>query len=410
MGAPCAAQSQQARGYTAARQTLVVAVYTPLDDAMRAVLPRWKQLHPDVELRVLTRAFEEHHSVTLSALNVASHVPDLMVIEVSRLGQFASTGKLESLGQPPYFSERLQARFVPYAMAQARSRSGETVALPADVGPATLLFRADVLKRAGVDATTFNQSWSSFLAAGVRIRQTTGVALVAHARNVADALLQSNLREGEGVFFDRQGLPLVQSERFAHAFEVARQVRHLGLDAQLTSFTGAWARGVREGQVATLLSGSWMAGHLATWLAPEQKGLWRATQLPQNSWGYTGGSFYAIPKMSKNKALAWDLLQLLTTDPDVQWTAFNLHHAFPALLAAHTEAFVDMPVEYLGSQKARALWRDATLHMRESAVSERELEARSVIHRELENVLAHGKDIRAALGDAHNNLLRWGSR
>lgn len=404
------AHARHAVDHIPPRQTLVVAVYAPLDDLIRSVIPRWKQLHPDVDLRVLTRAFEEHHSVTFSALNTASHVPDVLVVEVSRLGRFAATDKLEPLGQAPYFAAKLQGQFVPYAMAQAHNSAGNIVALPADVGPATMLYRADVLARAGVDVQALTQSWESFLQAGVKLRQTTGFALVAHARNVADVLMQANLREGEGVFFDRQGKPLVQSDRFVRAFETARRVRQLGLDASLTSFTPDWSRGVRENKVATLLSGSWMAGHLATWLAPEQKGLWRAAQLPEQTWSFSGGSFYAIPRTGKNKELAWDLVQLMTLDREVQWAAFKVHHSFPALLSAHADSFVGAQVEYLGNQRARTLWREATRHVQSAVVSERELEARSVVHTELEKVLTQDKNVHTALRDAHAILVRWAGR
>lgn len=405
-GSPVA-HAKHAQDHTAARQTLVVAVYAPLDDLIRSVVPRWRQLHPDVELRVLTRAFEEHHSVTFSALSTASHVPDVLIVEVSRLGRFAATDKLEPLGPAPYFADKLQGNFVPYAMAQAHNRAGDIVAMPADVGPATLLYRADVLERAGVDVSALTRSWESFLQAGVKIRQSTGFALVAHARNVADVLIQANLREGEGVFFDRHGVSLVLSDRFVKAFEMARRVRQLGLDAALTSYTTDWTRGIRENRVAVLLSGSWMAGHLATWLAPDQKGLWRAAQLPENTWSSLGGSFYAIPKAGKNKALAWELIQLMTLDREVQWAAFKVNHAFPALLSAHADSFVGAQVEYLGNQRARTVWREATRHVQSAVVSERELEARSVIHTELEKVLMHGKDVRAALRDAHTTFSRW---
>lgn len=389
------------------RQTLVVAAYAPLDDLIRSVAPRWKKLHPQVDLRVLTRAFEEHHSVTLSALKTASHVPDVLAIEVSQLGQFAAAGKLERLNQPPFLTPAVQASFVPYALAQSRDAENQVLAIPADVGPATLLYRLDVLERAGVDPKAFNQSWATFLKAGLQIRKTTGVALVAHARNVADIVLQANLREGEGVYFDRQGRPVVQAERFVRAFELAREVRRLGLDAQLTAFTEDWTRGVRDHRIATLMSGSWMAGHLATWLAPDQRGKWRVTQLPEQTWAYMGGTFYAIPKMSKHKDWAWDLVQMLTLEREVQWAAFHSHHAFPALLAAHTGQFIESPVEYLGQQAALGQWRDVTQRVRSTMVSEHETRARSVIHTELEKVLTQGKDVRHALQDASAVLARW---
>ena len=389
------------------QQSLVVAAFPAMDEVVRLALPRWKQLHPDVPVRLLSRSFEDHHSVMLAALNTATRVPDVLVVEVAHLGNFATSGKLEELDQPPYSAIDLHNRFVPYAFSQARSRANHVIALPVDVGLSTMFYRSDLLQQSGLVETDLTRSWESFIASGVVIKAKTGRALLAHVRNLVDVMIQMNLSPTEGIFFDKDGRSLVQTPRFVRAFELALRMRRLGLDAGLTSWTPDWTNGVRQNKVVVMLSGSWMSGHLTNWLAPDQRGLWRVAQLPENTWGMSGGSFLTIPKASKNKALAWEFSRLIAMDPQRQMEAFKTRNSFPALLAVQNDAFFEQGQDYFGGQATRLLWRQASHQVKGAVVSPMEREVRSVIHEELEKVLGQGKDIHQALADAALTLERW---
>ena len=45
------------------------------------------------------------------------------------------------------------------------------------------------------------------------------------------------------------------------AFELARKVRQLGLDARVEVWLNDWAELLKRGRLATEISGGWMAGH-----------------------------------------------------------------------------------------------------------------------------------------------------
>ena len=46
--------------------------------------------------------------------------------------------------------------------------------MPTDIGPGTLLYRADLLARAEVNEADLTGSWDGYLDAGTRIRARTG--------------------------------------------------------------------------------------------------------------------------------------------------------------------------------------------------------------------------------------------
>jgi multiple sugar transport system substrate-binding protein len=195
---------------------------------------------------------------------------------------------------------------------------------------------------------------------------------------------------------------LVNSPRFVRAFELARQVRQSKLDAKVSAWSNEWSEGFKRGTLATQLSGAWLAGHLSNWLAPATRGLWRALQLPEGGFAAYGGTFFAIARRapSAHKPLAWDLIQLLTLNREMQLAAFKSQDAFPALVSTYDDPFFEQPLPFLGGQPARVMWREATRHIQAVAVHKQDAFAGEVIDTELDKVLDRGKAIPVALADA----------
>jgi len=391
---------------TIAQQTLTIAAFPAVDEIAKSAISLWKKKHPNVEIKVTSRAFADHHTAMTTALSTSSNLPDVMVVEYGYVARFAEGGGLEDLGAAPYSIKSQQARFVPYAFRQGTTNAGNVVAVPSDIGPGTLLYRDDLLKKAGVKEANLTQSWDSFVASGVKIKASTGAYLVAHARDVKDIVIRANIKPGEGLYIDNKGKVLVDSPRFVRAFELAKKVREQKLDGKIGAWSNEWSEGFKRGTIATQLSGAWLAGHMSNWLAPGTKGLWRVSQLPEKAYGSWGGSFYTIPKVSKNKALAWEFIQMMTLSPEMQLSAFKSQDAFPALVDVHKDAFFDQPIDFLGGQKARLLWRDAANKI--SAVDVHKLDpiAEEIVNTEMDKVLDQGKDVKTALADAKALLER----
>jgi multiple sugar transport system substrate-binding protein len=393
-----------------AQKVLTVAAYPAVDSIIKAALPAWEKKHPGVQVKVISRAYADHHTAMTTALSTSSKPPDVMVLESSYVARFATGGGLEDLGAPPYNLNESKHLFVAFSIDQAKSSTGHLVAIPTDIGPGTLLYRHDLLLKSGLQEADLTNSWDSYIRAGVVIKKSTGAYLVAHARDVKDLIIRGGVKSGEGLYFDAAGHSLVTTERFVKAFELAKRIRDNKLDGKISAWSNEWAEGFRRGHVATQMSGAWIAGHLNNWLAPETKGLWRASQLPENTWAAWGGSFYAIPKAATQKELAWDLIQLMTLNPDRQLEAFKSQDAFPALISVHNDAFFNEPIAFLGQQKARILWREATRHIQAPKVHRLDTFADEVINTELDKVLNQGKDIRLALKDADRLLERRARR
>lgn len=411
-GVAAAVAAPMGRAGATARTTLTVAAYPSVDAIVKAALPAWQRRHPEVKVNVVSRQYVDHHTAMATALATAAHLPDVMALEASFLGRFSLGGGLDRLSQPPYNAAALQSRFVPYAWSSALNPQGELVALPTDIGPGTLLLRRDLLAKAGLVAGDLQASWEAYVAAGVRLKATTGAYLIGNAQALKDILIRDGVGPGQGLYFDRDSRVLVNSPRFVRAFELAREVRRQRLDARVTAWSNEWAEAFRRGKLATELSGAWMVGQMANGVAPETRGLWEAAHLPGQTFVGYGGTFYAIARRSDpaRKALAWDLIRLLTLDPALQLAAFKAEDAFPALLEVHDAPFFDEPLSFLAGQPARRLWREAARRITPVLVHKQNNFANEVVGTELDNVMDRGKPIAEALGDAERLLQRRAHR
>jgi multiple sugar transport system substrate-binding protein len=386
--------------------TLNIASFPDLDRGVQGALAAYRVLAPHVQIRVTALDTRDHHTAMISAMAAGANLPDLCAVDMDYIGKFAATGGLLNLLEPRFNAGMYRAQLPAFALAAATNRKGELAALPVDIGPGALFYRTDLMAAAGVTESDLTSSWDSFVDAGRRLKAQQGAYIVADAGAVCDIVIRADLADGEGVYFDAQGTPLVESARFVRAFELARSVRRHELDGRMNAWTNEWTEGLRRGRVATQMMGAWLAGHLKNWIAPEASGQWRSAQLPGSSFASWGGSFYGIPKGAANPDAAWDFLRFLTLDKAQQLSAFRALDAFPVLQPAQQDRFIDEPLPYLGGQRARQLWRTAAARIPAVAVDRYDAVAGQVVAAELSKVLVHDKDIRLALTDARQTLLR----
>ena len=387
-------------------RTLTVAAFPAIDQIVRGAIPAWQARHPDIELKVVSRRSSDHHVAMTTALSSQSNLPDLFAIESDYVGRFSLGSGLEDLRRAPFNVEALRPKLVPFALQQATNPRGEIVSVPTDIGPGTLLYRSDLLSRAGLTEPELVGSWDGYLEAGRRIKAATGAYLLAHARDLKDILIRAGVTPGDGIYFGRDNTVRVNTPHYARTFELAREVRRAKLDAKVGSWSSDWSEGFRRGGIATQMMGAWLAGHLNNWLAPGTRGQWRAAQLPEGAYAAYGGTFYAIPRASNpaTKALAWELATMLTTDRTLQLAAFRQHDAFPAAVETYADPFFEQPIAFLGGQAARGVWREAAQRITAPTMHKQDRFAEEVINTELDKVLMRGKDIPTALGDAERLL------
>ena len=394
----------------AARATLTVAAFPDLDRSAKIAIESWALSHPDVEIRLTTRAYADHHTAMTTAIATGANLPDVMAIDMDYLGKFTQAGGLDDLGAAPYDAAAVAVQLAHFTLGPATGAGGQLRALPADIGPGALFYRADLIARAGLTEADLTRDWDAYIAAGRKLKSATGIYLLASAIDLKDILIRAGLADGQGLYFDDAGRPLVEAPRFVQAFTLARAARRAGIDARVAAWSSEWSEGFRRDRVATQMMGSWLAGHLKNWIAPAEAGQWRSAPLPGDAAASWGGSYWAIPARAQHKALAWDFIRTLCLDRAQQLEAFRRLDAFPALVAAQQDAYFAQPIAYLGGQAARLQWRDATARIPALHVDRYDQVAKDIVNAELDQVLEHDKPIPQALADARVAIERRARR
>jgi multiple sugar transport system substrate-binding protein len=403
-------ESQRQNVSVAARSDneLVVASYPSLDEGIKIAIDRYKRLRPDVALRLVSLSFSDHHNNLVSGLATGVSLPDVVGIEVGFIGRLIESGALEDLSKPPYNGGLLREHVFPFTLAQASRRDGALAAVPVDIGPGSMFYRKDIVDKAGVTESELTVSWESFIDAGRRIMAKTGALLLPNASSLYEVYVRTNVPSGVGIYFDKSDQPVVTSERFERAFALAKAARAAKIDGKFAPWTPEWFEGFKRGSFAAEMSGAWLAGHLSRYIAPQSKGLWRAAALPGGAYAAWGGSYYGIPKQlpQSRKAAAWDFIRFLALDRDMQMAAFKGLDAYPSLMAVTNDPFFEEPIEYLGGQKARVLWRAAAERIPALEVNKLDPIAAQVVASELDKVLELDKPIPDALAHAQRVITR----
>lgn len=391
---------------TAAPVTITVASFPDFDRAVKAALPAWDKLHPEIKIKLVSLQIEDHHNAMTTALAAGAHLPDVMAVDFGYIGIFSESRGLEDLLAAPYSAGQYKSQMVAYTFAQATNSRGNLGAMPADIGPGTLFYRKDLMDKAGISEADLTRSWESYIESGKKLKASTGTYLLARAADLKDIVIRSNLQPGEGIYFGDKGKVLVDTPRFVKAFELAKAARVAGIDARTVIWTSEWSEGFKRNQVASQMTGAWLSGHLAKWLAPDSKGNWRSAPLPGGALASYGGSFYAIPKKAANKAQAWEFIKFMTVNKETQLNSLREMDGFPALIAAHSDPLMEQPLPYFGGQQARLLWRATAARIPPIRVDRYDPVANDIVNTELENVLVQNKDIKTALRDAKSLIER----
>ena len=385
---------------------ITIAAFPSLDEAVKIALPGLKKKFPNYDIQLTALQYGDHHQALTTALATGQGLHDIEAVEIGFIGKFAEGGGLEDLNSAPYNAKMLTSLFVNYTIPQATSSDGRLVGMPADIGPGTTFYRKDLLEKAGVNPSEMN-TWEGYIAAGKKLQaKDKKVFLINSAASAAALIWRTNIPAGEGIYFSKDNKVVVgpDNARWVKAFTVAKQIRDAKLDAKIGEWSNEWYEGFKTGTVATQFSGAWLQGHFQNWMAPETKGLWRVQDLPDGAFAPWGGSFYTIPNASKNKAEAWNIIKYLTMDRAQQIASFKGNGAFPGLKSAWNDSSFNDPVEFLGGQKARLLWKSAAQKIKPLDVNKYDSVAETIVTTQLTSVLDEGKDIKQALTDARAEI------
>ncbi|MFG3165025.1 extracellular solute-binding protein [Streptomyces sp. NPDC048232] len=247
----------------------------------------------------------------------AGNAPDVATIEYPQVPGYAIDGVARDI--TGLVSERLRRKLLPQALGLTTFED-RVFAVPLDVEPMVMHYRADLFDRYGLDVA---RTWDEFAeqAATVR-RKAPDRRLVLFPTDGMTQFACYAWQAGAQWFDTSEGawnvsLADATSRRVADYWQRLIDRDHVFMNAVESRQSDAQ---IGNGLVLTRLSGAWDAGAQMN-ARPGQKGQWRIAPLPQwdpasPSAGTHGGSTFAVTKDSRHPEAAMEFIEWQVSHPD----------------------------------------------------------------------------------------------
>jgi arabinosaccharide transport system substrate-binding protein len=302
-----------------------------------------------------------------NAMLAGTEVPDLAELPYDAMRYFGR-GPIADIGFLD-LTERLNAEGYRDRLVEARlslwSKRRHIFALPHDVHPVMLAYRADLVEALGIDVAAL-KTWDDFTAVGRRITaDLDGDGAI--DRYMID--LQSGGTEMLQVLLLQRGIDMFDEAgeaTFNQALTVDTMIwyLHQSYGKDQIAYDCGWgqplAKAMSDGLVLFYIAPDWRA-HLLEMDSPQVSGKMKLMPLPAWEPGgrrttVWGGSGLAITKHGKNPELAWKFARELYFDRSELGQRYLDTSILPALKDAWNLPEFDLPSPYYSGQRIGTMY------------------------------------------------------
>jgi cellobiose transport system substrate-binding protein len=346
------------------------------------LVKQYEASHPNIKIEIRkTAKLDDYRPLLVRYLAADKGAGDLVALEEGIINEFKANPK-NWVDLTPYVGDK-RADYLPWKYDIGKTPDGKLLALPTDVGGLGVCFRKDLFQAAGLptDRTEVSKlwpTWDEFIKVGQTYKSKTGKGLL---DSVTTAFSASMSQTGGDLFYDQEyNIIADKSPAVKTAWDLGIKLADAGITAKTRTWSPEWTAGFQQGTFAATLCPSWMLGIVEENSGAANKGKWDLASVPGGG-GNWGGSFLAVPTMSKHPKEAADLAAFLT-NADSQVAAFKAKGPLPSNLKALESSdfksyknpyFSDAPVGAIFGEGAKTL-KPILMGPRHAAVKERAFE------------------------------------
>ena len=326
------------------------------DQTIKDVAAGFQKKYPNVKVNLVNAGTgDKQYTALQNAVAAGSGVPDVAQIEYYAVLQFALSKSLANISG--YGASSLKSDFTPGPW-NAVTPSGGVYGLPLDSGPMALFYNKEVFDKYKISVPT---TWAEYVEDARKLHKANPKVYL--TGDTGDAgFTTSMIWQAGGKPYTVDGtnvtinLADAGSSKFATTWQPMITEK---LVASVPPWTDQWFKALGDGTIASLPTGAWMPGNLASGAAAAS-GKWRVAPMPQWDAGGSasaenGGSSLGVLDKSANKPLAYAFVKYASVEEgkDIRIKG----GAFPSTTADLTsQAFLDTPFPYFGGQKANEIF------------------------------------------------------
>jgi ABC-type glycerol-3-phosphate transport system substrate-binding protein len=341
--------------YAGDKVTIKVMVFGSTEE-YKTMLGILKDAHPEIAKKVdfeivLGGAgdFDVAQKFRL-ALAANDNMPDMIRLNYTQVPEFAVSDVLMDIGGN---IEPIKDTIIP-GVLEVMKYDGKFIAYPYEVKSKIWYYRSDIYAECGVDPAAV-KTVDDFIAAGKKIQAKYPNKYIENYSVPASQYdLMMQLSGNGGRFCDEKGNYNIASDpNVRKAFETIKKLKDSGVAANIADFSPDWQKSLADGTIVSQLIGNWFKKHIPNW-APDQAGKWALALWPEEIrvGSEAGAGVFVVPKASKNKELAADILTKLSFDEAVLKQLFDKQYRLPLLKKAVTDPYYLAPNKYFGETMA----------------------------------------------------------
>jgi multiple sugar transport system substrate-binding protein len=300
-------------------------------EVIAQLLPQFRTLHPDIEVKIQQLPWTAAHQKLLTAF-AGEATPDLCQLGNTWIPEFVALQALEPLSQSLARSTIVQASDYFPGIWDTNIIGGTLYGVPWYIDTRLLFYRRDLLAEAGfADPPSSWDEWSRMLAA-IKARVGPERYSVLLPLDEFAPLLVLAIQQPEPLLREDGRYGNFRSAGFRRALAFYREAfrRQWAPPITGTQISNVWDE-LGRGYYSFYISGPWNIGEFKRRLPPEQQGTWMTAPMPGPDGpgaSLAGGSSLVIFRRSRHKEDAWLLLEFLSS-PEIQQRFYQLTGDLP---------------------------------------------------------------------------------
>ena len=300
-------------------------------EVIAQLLPQFRKLHPDIEVRIQQLPWTAAHQKLLTAF-AGEATPDLCQLGNTWIPEFVALQALEPLNQSLARSTIVQPSDYFPGIWDTSIIGGTLYGVPWYIDTRLLFYRRDLLAEAGFAHPPRSwEEWSRMLAA-IKARVGPERYSVLLPLDEFAPLLVLAIQQSEPLLREDGRYGNFRSPGFRRALAFYREMfqRQWAPPIAGTQISNVWDE-LGRGYYSFYISGPWNIGEFKRRLPPEQQGTWMTAPMPGPDGpgaSLAGGSSLVIFRRSRHKQDAWLLLEFLSS-PEIQERFYQLTGDLP---------------------------------------------------------------------------------
>lgn len=315
------------------------------------VVAKWNAANPNIQVTASNQAQGDELVTKLLTAVKAGNAPDLVQAEYQALPTLVSNDALADIAGDV---SSAKADFAEGVWQTVTLGTNAVYAVPQDVGPMMLYYRADEFTRLGL---TVPKTWDDFAALAKQVRQKSPKQYLTTFSSADPGWFVGLAQQAGAKWWGVSGESWQVSVNDAATKKVADYWGGLvGQDAvdDQPMYTPEWNKALNDGTLIAWPSAIWGPGVLSG-NAADTKGKWKIAPLPQwtasdSRTGSWGGSSTSVTSNSKNRAAAAKFAIWLNTNPDATSLLVSEGGLYPASRAAQSGPALSQAPAFFANQ------------------------------------------------------------